>query len=113
MAFPARAGPRPCPVEGCSGHASTWTAIKVHLWHRQVRDTVVILDEVKLPQPRCPLCGMLVNWKALNGIHRRTAQCTQGADWKRRKLAAEEEREVTARDFRAYGHPLEMLTSYK
>ena len=27
MAFPTRAGPRPCTVKGCSGRASTWTAM--------------------------------------------------------------------------------------
>ena len=31
---------------------------------------------------------------------------------KRWKLAAEEEREVTARSFSAYGRPLEMVTSF-
>ena len=33
MAFPAKAGPRPCPVEGCSGRASTQTAMRVHFWN--------------------------------------------------------------------------------
>ena len=51
MAFPAKAGPRPGPVEGCSGRASTQTAMMVHLWNRHVRDTVVILEEGKLPHP--------------------------------------------------------------
>ena len=56
---------------------------------------------------------MLVPWKALNGTHRRTAQCTRGAEQNRWRLAAEEEREVTVRAFRAYGIPLEMVTSFK
>ena len=30
MTFPAKDGPRPCPVEGCSGWASTWTDMRVH-----------------------------------------------------------------------------------
>ena len=76
MAFPAMAGPRPCPVKGCSGRASTRTAMKVQFWHWNIRDTVVILEEVNLPHPWCPLCDMLVTWKALNGTRRRTAQCT-------------------------------------
>ena len=41
------------------------------------------------------------------------AQFTWVAEQKRRKLAAEEEREITTRDFSAYGHPLEMVTSFK
>ena len=52
MALPTRVGPRPCPVEGCSGWASTWTAMMVHFWNRQVRDTVVILEGGKISHPR-------------------------------------------------------------
>ena len=87
--------------------------MRVHFCNRHVRDTVVILEEGKLPHPRFPLCYMLVTWKDLNGTHRITAQCTQGAERKRQRLAAEEEREVTSRAFRAYGRPLEMVTSFK
>ena len=43
MEFPEKAGPRPCPVEGCSVQASTWTEIQMHFWHRHIRDTAVIL----------------------------------------------------------------------
>ena len=52
MAFPTRAGPRPCPVEGCSFRAFTQTATRMHFWLRHVRDTVVILEEVSLHHPR-------------------------------------------------------------
>ena len=86
MAFPTRAGPRPCPVEGCSGQVSTRTAMKLHFWNQNVIDTVVILEEGNLPHPRCPLCDMMVPWKALNGTHRHTAQCIQVAKRKRRQL---------------------------
>ena len=55
----------------------------------------------------------MLPWKALNVTHRCTSQCTWGADQKKRKLAAEEEREATARDFSPYGCPLEMVTSFK
>ena len=43
MAFPEKAGPRPCPVEGCSVQAETRTYMRMHLWNRHVRKTVVIL----------------------------------------------------------------------
>ena len=83
------------------------------LWQHHVKYTVVILKESNLPHPRCPLCDMMMTWKALNGTHRRTTQCTQGVESKRRKLATEEEMGVTARDFSAYGRPLNMVTSSK
>ena len=38
MAFPAKAVPRPCPVEGFSGRALTQMAMRMHFWHRHVRD---------------------------------------------------------------------------
>ena len=113
MVFPKRVGSRPFPIKGCSGRALMRTAMRVHFCHRHVRDTVVILEEVNLPHPWCPLCDMLVMCKTLNLTHRCTAQCTRGAEQRRRQLAAEEEMEVTARDFSAYGNPLEMLTSFK
>ena len=73
----------------------------------------MILEEGKLPHPRFPLCDMLVLWKALNGTHRRTSQCNWGAERKIRRLAAEEEREVTTGAIRDYGRPLEMVTSFR
>ena len=55
MVFPTKAGTRTCPVEGCSGWASTRAEMRVHFWHRHVRDNVVILKEGNPPHPRCPL----------------------------------------------------------
>ena len=85
----------------------------MQLWHRHVRDTMVILEEGNLPHPQSSLCDMLVLWKALDGTHRCTEQCNQGEERKRRKLAAEEEKEVIDRDFSAYWRPLETATSFK
>ena len=90
MMFPTREGPRPFPVKGCSGRASTRTAMRVNLCHRHVRYTVVILEEGNLHHPRCPLCDIMVLWKALNGTYKCKAQCTQGAERKRQQLVAEE-----------------------
>ena len=73
----------------------------------------MILEEGNLPHPLCPLCNMLAPWKSLNGTHRRTANCNRGTERKRQILAAEEEREVTTRDFSAYGILLEMVTSFR
>ena len=87
--------------------------MRVKFWHRNVRDTVVILEEGNLPRPRCPLCDMLVLWKALYWTRRHKAQCSQGAERKRRRLASEEEREVATRAFSAYGRPLDIVTSFR
>ena len=106
IAFSKRARPRPCPVEGCSGRASTRTAMRVHFWHWHVRDIVVILEDGNIPHPRCRLCEMLVSCKSLKETQRSMAECTWGAERKIRQLVVEEEREVTARYFSAYGRPL-------
>ena len=87
--------------------------MRVHFWNWNVRDTVVILEEGNLPHSRCPLCDMLVPWRTLNGMHRRTVQCKRGAESKQRSLAAEEEREVIVRELSAYGFPLEMVNSFQ
>ena len=113
MAFLEKARPRPCLVEGCSRRAATQTAMQVYLWHRHIRNTMVILEEGSLPHPLCPLCDMMVSWWYLNGTHRRIAQYKKGEDQKIWRLAAEEERAVTSSSFSAYGHPLDMVTSFK
>ena len=77
----------------------------VHFLHLNVQDTVVILEEGNLPQPRCPRCDMLFYWHALNRGHISTAQCTRGAEWKIRRIAEEELRESLERAFQVYGKP--------
>ena len=89
MVLPKKAGPRHCPVEGCSGWVETRTAMRLHLWNRHVRYTVVILEEGKPPHPWFCLCGMLVPWRYLNGSHNGTPQCKKGADWKQWQLVEE------------------------
>ena len=52
MEFPAKAGPRPCLFEGCSGRVATRADMRVQLWHWHIWYTVVILEEGNLPHPR-------------------------------------------------------------
>ena len=52
MAFPTSGGPWNFPVEGYPRRATTRTAMRVHFFHRHVRDTVIILEEGNLPHPR-------------------------------------------------------------
>ena len=113
MAFPEKAGPRPCLVEGCSARAATQTAIWVHFWHRHVQYTMVIMEEGNLHHPRSPLCNILVRWRSPNGSHKNIAQCKKGKKRKRRSLAEEEERVATSRAFRAYGRTLKIVPSLK
>ena len=56
---------------------------------------------------------MLVNWRSLNGMHRRKAQCKKGNDRKQQILEAEGEWAVTYMAFSAYGRPLEMVISFQ
>ena len=56
---------------------------------------------------------MLVTWRSMNGVHRRTAQCKKGEDRKQRILEAEGEWAVTSMAFSAYGRPLEMVISFQ
>ena len=103
MNFPAKDGRRRCPVEGCPGVLATQAAMRVHFVHRHVYDTMVILEEVNLPLPRCPRCDLQVSRKALNGRHLGTSQCRTGTEQKRRRLAEAEMRVTSERAFHAYG----------
>ena len=67
MALSTSGDLRNCPVEGCWGRAAMRTKMQVHFFHRHVQDTVIILEEGNLTQPRCPWYDMLVPWQALNG----------------------------------------------
>ena len=84
------------------------SGLRVHFLHQNVRDIVVILEEGNPPHPQFPRCDIMVPWSALNGHHPNISQCAKGAErkWKRCGLAAEEMREITERDFQAYGRPL-------
>ena len=80
MSFPAKGSRRRCPVEGCPGVLATRTAMRVHFVHRNVHDTVAMLEEGNLPLPRCPRCDLQVSRKALNGRHLGTIQCRTGTE---------------------------------
>ena len=87
--------------------------MQVHFFHRNVRETVIILKEGNLPHPRCPQCDMLLPWQELNGRHLATAQCAKGKERKCQRMAEEAMRESVERAFQAYGIPIEMVTSLK
>ena len=87
--------------------------MRVHFLHRHSRDTVVMLDEVNLPHPRCPRCGMLVPCKSLNGKHVTTSQCAKGTERKIRRMTEEEMQESVDRAFQAYVRPLATVTLFK
>ena len=55
---------------------------------------------------------MLVPRRALNGRHPATAQCARGAEQERRRLAEAEMKENLERAFKAYGEPLENITTF-
>ena len=77
--------------------------MRVQFFHRNFRDTVIIMEEVNTPHPRCPHCDMMVPWCALNRRHLATTQCTKGAERKRRRLAEEKLQGSSERAFQAYG----------
>ena len=87
--------------------------MQVHLVHRHVLNTVVMLEEGNFPRPRCSQCDMQVPRRALNGRHPGTAQCLKGAEKKRWRLAETETRENLEQAFEAYGAPIKSVTEFK
>ena len=53
MNFPVKGGQRKCPVARCLGRVAMWMEIRVHLVHRHVLNTVVILEEGNFTHPPC------------------------------------------------------------
>ena len=88
------------------------TAMRVHFLHRNVRDTVIIIEEGNLPHPRFPRCDILLPWRALNRQHLTTAQCAKRAEWKRQHMTEEEMRESAEMAFQAYNRPLVKVTLF-
>ena len=87
--------------------------MRVNCVHRNVLDTVVMLEEGNSPHPWCARCNMQVPRTALNGRHPGTAQCAKVVERKRRRLADTETRENSERDFEAYGAPIESVLEFK
>ena len=82
----------------------------VHLFHRHVTDTVFIVEEGTPPPPTVTPFDILSQWAALNGLRTTTGQCTNGAEQTWRRLAMEEMRDSTTRDFQAYCQHLQDVT---
>ena len=93
--------------------SATRAAMRVHFVHRNVHDTVVILEEGNLPLPWCPRCDLQVSRKALNGRHLETNQCKKGAERKRRRLAAAEVETTSEKAFHAYGNKMRAVTEFR
>ena len=87
--------------------------MQVNFLHRNVLDTVVILEEGNLPHPKCPQVDMLVPYHILNGRHPATAQYARGAEQKRRRLSEADLMESTEMSFKDYGAPLKNVTAFK
>ena len=81
----------------------------VHFVHRNVLDTVVMLEEGNSPHPRCAWCDMQLPQRALNGRKLGTAQCLKGAEHQ----AEAETRENLEQAFEAYWAPIESVTEFK
>ena len=113
MNFLTKGGRRQCPVEGCPGVSETRAAMRVHFVHRNVHNTVVILEEGNLPLPRCPRCDLQVSRRALNGRHMETNQCKTGAEKKQRRLAAAEVETATEKAFHAYRKKMRAVTELR
>ena len=78
MDLPTAGGTRNFPIKGCREWGATRMAMRDHSYHWHAQDTMIILEKGNLPHPQCPRCDMLFTWRALNGRHLNTSQCTKG-----------------------------------
>ena len=87
--------------------------MRVHFVHRHVLDTLVMLEELNFPHPRCARCDIQVPRREMNGRHPGTVQCAKGAEIKRQRLEEMETRENSERAFEAYGATIEPVTEFR
>ena len=93
--------------------SATRAVMRVHFVHRNVHDTVVILEEGNLTLPRCSRWDLQVSRRALNGRHLGTNQCRTGAERKIWRLAAAEGEAATERAFNAYRRRLNSVKEFR
>ena len=89
------------------------TALRVHSVPSHMQDTVVVLEEVNTPLPRCPHCDMFIPREALNGQHPTTEMCAKGSKNKYRQQVEEEMHVDAAAAFQAYRRNLVAVNSFK
>ena len=87
--------------------------MRIHLWPWHIWGTVVIMEEGNLYHRQCPVCDMLVPLWSLILLPMSTSQFKKGVERKQRRLAEEEEREVTSRAFSPYRRPLDIVPPFK
>ena len=113
MTFPAKGGPRNCPVAGCPGRVATRTAMQVQFLHRHALDTMVILEEGNFPPLRCAQCNMLVPRQDLNRRQPTKTKCARGVERKRQWIAEAYARGSLERAFEAYGKPINNVLAFR
>jgi hypothetical protein len=113
ISFPKTVSSVVCPVEGCSGAATTRNNLRRHFAHRHYHDKLCILEEGQVPLPKCERCGMHVSYLALNRGHFDTAYCRIGADRVRQRHALEDVRRACEVVFTVNGVPLEGVSLFR
>jgi hypothetical protein len=86
VSFPSRNDYIVCPVEGCTGRATTRGSLRRHFMFKHPQHGIPILEEG--PLPRCARCDVHVPAAVLAGGHGATLLCRQGHVLKQ-KCAAE------------------------
>jgi hypothetical protein len=113
VSFPGLLSSVDCPVEGCSGAATTRNNLRRHFAHRHFHDQLCILEEGPVPLPKCERCGMHVSYQALNAGHFNTAYCRSGTDRVRQRFALADARRAREVVFTVKGAPLEGVSLFK
>ena len=81
--------------------------------HRNVEDTIIILNEGMGPHPRCRQCGMFVPQEILATGHLGTKIYRRGVERKCLRIAANVTWVVSGTEFRARDQVLEKVYTFK
>jgi hypothetical protein len=108
--FPSRNDYIVCPVEGCTGRATTLGSPRRHFMFKHPQHRITILEEG--PLPRCARCDMHVPATALARGHGATLLCRQGHVLKQKRAAEEDIRKAREVFFSVRGVPLESVSKF-
>jgi hypothetical protein len=111
VSFPLYCQSITCPMEGCTGKASTREHLRCHFMYKHLEDDIVIMEEGALP--RCWDCGMFTSYSSLAYPHKKSWQCKRGKELKYKRSITSEAHRALRVVFNINGTPIESVNTFK
>jgi hypothetical protein len=111
VSFPLYCQSIACPVEGCTGKASTRANLWSHFMYKHLEDDIVMMEEGALPI--CLYCGMITSYSSLASRHKNVWQYKQGKEIKHKCSITLEAQRALQVVFNINDNPIESDNTFK